>query len=102
LLKNHLWASATITFRPFGRFADNRVEKLLVLNGAVDRSLADGFTQTGNPGFTCAEGGQNGQFCDVTDGLFSTRTANFALAITGTTPAPVAGSGTGKPASDSA
>jgi hypothetical protein len=31
-------------------------------NVALTGSLADGFKQTGNPGFTCAEGGQSGQF----------------------------------------
>jgi hypothetical protein len=46
-------------------------------------NLADGFKQTGNPGFTCAEGGLSGQFCDVTDALYGSRTGNWALAFTG-------------------
>ena len=45
--------------------------------------LADGYTQTGNPGFTCAEGGLSGQFCDVTDALFRTRTGDWAVQFTG-------------------
>jgi hypothetical protein len=46
-------------------------------------NLADGYKQTGNPGFTCAEGGLTGQFCDVTDALFRTRTGNWAFTIEG-------------------
>jgi hypothetical protein len=46
-------------------------------------NLADGYQQTGNPGFTCAEGGLTGQFCDVTDALFRPRTGNWALTIEG-------------------
>src|SRR5262249_54761218 len=45
--------------------------------------LADGYKQTGNPGFTCAEGGVGGSFCDVTDALFRSRTGNWALTIDG-------------------
>lgn len=48
-------------------------------------NLLDGFKQTGHPGFTCAEGGQTGQFCDVTDALFRPRTGNWALDIAGAT-----------------
>ena len=48
-------------------------------------NLLDGFKQTGNPGFTCAEGGLTGQFCDVTDALFRPRTGNWALDIAGAT-----------------
>jgi len=44
--------------------------------------LADGYTQTGNAGFTCAEGGVSGQFCDVTDALYSSRTGNWAVSFT--------------------
>lgn len=48
-------------------------------------NLLDGFKQTGNPGFTCAEGGLTGQFCDVTTATFVPRTANWALDIAGAT-----------------
>ena len=54
-------------------------------NLPVDGFLADGFKQGGNPGFTCAEGGLSGQFCDVTDALFRTRTGNWAFTIAGVT-----------------
>jgi hypothetical protein len=57
-------------------------------NVPLTGTLADGYTQTGNPGFTCAEGGSanpNGTFCDVTDALFRSRTGNWALSFTGTT-----------------
>jgi len=46
-------------------------------------TLADGYKQAGNAGFTCAEDSLSGQFCDVTDALFRTRTANWAFAFTG-------------------
>ena len=46
-------------------------------------NLADGYAQTGNPGFSCAEGGVSGQFCDVTDALFRSRTGNWAFAVSG-------------------
>ncbi|MGO9261747.1 MAG: DVUA0089 family protein [Bryobacteraceae bacterium] len=52
-------------------------------NVPVDGFLADGYTQTGNPGFTCAEGGLTGQFCDVTDPLYRTRTPDWALSFAG-------------------
>ncbi len=52
-------------------------------NLTVDGFLADGFNQAGNPGFTCAEGGMTGQFCDVTDALFVPRTGNFAFTFSG-------------------
>jgi hypothetical protein len=51
-------------------------------NVPVDGLLADGFTQSGNPGFTCAEFGQSGNFCDVTSALGSLRTGNYAVAFT--------------------
>jgi hypothetical protein len=44
---------------------------------------SDGFVDDGNPGFTCQEMGTSGRFCDVTTALGTTRTGNFALAITG-------------------
>jgi hypothetical protein len=44
---------------------------------------ADGFAQDGNPGFTCASEGVGGSFCDLTDAFFSSRTGNYAIAITG-------------------
>jgi len=46
-------------------------------------SLADGFTQDGNPGFTCAEFGQTGNFCDTTTALGTQRNGNFAVQISG-------------------
>lgn len=52
-------------------------------NVASTGFLADGFTQTGNPGFTCAEASLSGEFCDVTDALYRPRTGNWALAFTG-------------------
>jgi len=54
-------------------------------NLPVDGFLADGFKQVGNPGFTCAEGGLSGQFCDVTDALFRPRTGNWTFTIDGAT-----------------
>jgi hypothetical protein len=50
-------------------------------NFPLTGTLADGYTQTGNPGFTCAEGGLSGQFCDVSDALFATRTGNWAFTL---------------------
>jgi hypothetical protein len=52
-------------------------------NVASTGSLADGFRQTGNPGFTCAEGSVSGQFCDVTDAFYRPRTGDWAFAFTG-------------------
>jgi hypothetical protein len=54
-------------------------------NRPVDTSVADGFVQNGNPGFTCTENGGSGEFCDVT-AAFPTdnmRTGNFAISVTG-------------------
>jgi hypothetical protein len=51
-------------------------------NTPVDGSFASGYTQT-SPGFTCAEGNVSGNFCDVTDAVFSSRTGNWALEIAG-------------------
>jgi hypothetical protein len=52
-------------------------------NVPLTGTLSDGYTQTGNPGFTCAEGGLSGQFCDTTDALFRSRTGKWAFAFTG-------------------
>lgn len=52
-------------------------------NGPIDGFLADGFNQDGNPGFTCAEFGETGNFCDVTTALGTQRTGDYALTITG-------------------
>lgn len=41
--------------------------------------LSDGFT--GTPGFTCAEFGQVGNFCDVTTALGTVRSGNYAVSI---------------------
>jgi hypothetical protein len=50
-------------------------------NVPTDGLLADGFTQQNNAGFTCAEFGQSGNFCDVTTALGSERTGDYALTI---------------------
>jgi hypothetical protein len=47
--------------------------------------LADGFTQQGNSGFTCAAFGQSGNFCDVTTALGTVRTGNYAVSLDGAT-----------------
>jgi hypothetical protein len=52
-------------------------------NTPVDTSLADGFVQDSNPGFTCQEAGTSGSFCDITSALGASRTGNFAIAISG-------------------
>jgi hypothetical protein len=52
-------------------------------NTPVDFSLADGFVEDGNPGFTCAELGVAGSFCDLTTAFGDSRTGNYAIAITG-------------------
>jgi|SRR5579884_2818649 len=46
-----------------------------------DGLLADGFRQDGNPGFTCAEFGASGNFCDVTSATGAVRTGNYAITI---------------------
>lgn len=58
---------------------------LTVYDNLAINSLSDGFKQTGNPGFTCAENGGTGDFCDVTDGLFTPRTGAWAISIEGAT-----------------
>jgi hypothetical protein len=52
-------------------------------NTPAGTSVAAGFVQDGNPGFTCQETGTSGSFCDVTDLLGPSRTGNYAIAITG-------------------
>jgi hypothetical protein len=52
-------------------------------NTPVGTSVANGFVEDGVPGFTCAEAGTSGSFCDLTTALGSSRTGNFAVAITG-------------------
>jgi hypothetical protein len=66
---------------------------LAVLNNTpVGTSVADGFVEDGDPGFTCVAAGTSGSFCDLTTALGTSRTGNFAVAITGadsvTTPEP--------------
>jgi hypothetical protein len=51
-------------------------------NLAID-NLSDGFKDTSDPGFTCAEDGGTGEFCDVTDALFRERTGAWDLSIDG-------------------
>jgi len=50
-------------------------------NQPNDSFLADGFKQSGNPNFTCAEFG-GGSLCDVTTALGPQRSGNFILAVT--------------------
>ena len=52
-------------------------------NNPVDTSLADGFVQDANPGFTCQEAGTSGSFCDLTTALGTSRTGNYAISISG-------------------
>jgi hypothetical protein len=66
---------------------------LAVYNNTPVGTLAtDGFVEDGDPGFTCQEAGTGGSFCDLTTALGTTRTGNYAIAITGassvTTPEP--------------
>jgi len=60
-------------------------------NTPVDTSVADGFVEDGNPGFTCAEAGTSGNFCDLTTAFGTSRTGNYAISIT-TAPVPEPGS----------
>lgn len=60
-------------------------------NVPVDGFLPDGFTQTGNPGFTCAEFGLSGEFCDTTTALGVERSSSYAVTVAGdavSTPEP--------------
>jgi hypothetical protein len=60
-------------------------------NVPFDGFLPDGFTQTGNPGFTCAEFGQGGGFCDTTTATGPERSPTYAVTIMGSalsTPEP--------------
>ena len=52
-------------------------------NTPVSTSLTDGFVEDGDPGFTCVEAGTSGSFCDLTTALGTSRTGNYAIAITG-------------------
>src|ERR1700693_3687600 len=52
-------------------------------NTPVGLLVTDGFVQDGNPGFTCQEAGTSGSFCDITTALGTTRTGNYAIAVTG-------------------
>jgi len=66
---------------PAGFYTLAIVEWDNVSNGAQ----SDGFRQDGNPGFTCAEFGLSGNFCDVTTALGTPRNGNYAFAISGAT-----------------
>jgi hypothetical protein len=57
-------------------------------NAPVDTEVADGFRQDGNPGFTCAEAGVSGGFCDLTTATGTSRTGDYALSITTVTAVP--------------
>jgi hypothetical protein len=52
-------------------------------NTPVDNSVADGFVDDGDPGFTCVAAGTSGSFCDLTTAFGTSRTGNYAVAITG-------------------
>jgi hypothetical protein len=52
-------------------------------NTPVDTSVSDGFVEDGVPGFTCTEARASGNFCDLTTALGTSRTGNYAIAITG-------------------
>jgi len=52
-------------------------------NSPAGLFATDGFVEDGNPGFTCQEAGTSGSFCDLTTALGTTRTGNYAIAITG-------------------
>jgi hypothetical protein len=54
-------------------------------NGPAGTTLADGFTNTGNPTFTAGFGCSNGQFCDSTT---DNRTGNWAVDIDNVTSVP--------------
>jgi hypothetical protein len=53
-------------------------------NSPVDTTVADGFIEDGDPGFTCQEAGlTSGSFCDLTTALGTSRTGNFAISVSG-------------------
>jgi hypothetical protein len=52
-------------------------------NSPVGTTVADGFVEDGDPGFTCQEAGTSGSFCDLTTALGTTRAGNYAISITG-------------------
>src|ERR1700722_3549777 len=58
---------------------------LAVVNSSpVDTSVAEGFVEDGDSGFTCLEAGTSGSFCDLTTALGTTRTGNYAISVSGT------------------
>jgi hypothetical protein len=50
-------------------------------NLLVNQDLLDGFTNDGNPGFTCSESDATGTFCDVTFAGNPSRDGDYALTI---------------------
>jgi hypothetical protein len=52
-------------------------------NTPVDTSVADGFVEDGNPGFTCQEAVTSGSFCDLTTAFGTSRTGDYAVSISG-------------------
>jgi hypothetical protein len=56
-------------------------------NSPVSGAVSAGFTEAGDPGFTCQEAGGSGNFCDLTTAFptSNVRTDNYAIAITGAT-----------------
>ncbi len=51
-------------------------------NTPVGTLPGDGFTEDGQPGFTCTEAGATGSFCDLTTIFGTSRTGNYDLSIT--------------------
>jgi hypothetical protein len=69
-------------------------------NTPVDTSVADGFVNDGNPGFTCLAAGTSGNFCDLSTALGTSRTGEYAISITGADAVnQVGASGTPEPGS---
>jgi hypothetical protein len=69
-------------------------------NTPVDASVADGFVNDGNPGFTCLAAATSGNFCDLSTALGTSRTGYYAISISGADAINQLGtSGTPEPAS---
>ncbi len=52
-------------------------------NTSVDGTLSGWLTQVDSPGFTCAQFGLSGNFCDLTTALGDTRTGDWAVSFSG-------------------
>jgi hypothetical protein len=60
-------------------------------NVPLDGFLPHGYSQDGNPGFTCGEFGRGGEFCDTTTGAGPERSPGYAVTVSGSavfTPEP--------------